>query len=734
MRSMRLTKLLFIYLILWFTNGSCKSNVAVTTATGSCKHDVSGACVTIVKPAGATISNSKTPSFQWSASVTGQQFTTTMSESVPSSSVKGSTGTSFTPPAPLSDGKYVLYVWTLSTTSNLWELYTTVTITVDTTPPTVQSLSSPAVAGTYSAGSSIEIHVVFSEAVYVTGSATIQLATSPGNGMATYKSGSGTADLVFIYQVGAADQTTRLNVNSASALNLSGSIKDAAGNDASLTLPTGSASGSLGSNSSIAISNTSAASTPSAPTSSPAAGTYTSTQSVALSTTSIGAAIYYTTNGSTPTTASTLYSSAISVSTTTTIKYIAVNSGGSSAVSSATYTINIPSAAQALVFTNTSSYVMRKVTSAGIINTNFGISGTSAYGGAGGVATSATGIANGVTTDSAGNIYFTDAASSIRVIAAVTGTVFGQAVTAGNVYTLLGDGSTQACPTNGALATASKLYTQHAIAVDSSGNLYFSDCNQIWVIAATTSTIFGVSATANRVYLIAGTGSMGNSGNGGAATAAQLYASDGIAFDAAGNLFMTSSDNTIRVVAKANGSVFGQAVSANNIYGVIGISGTGTTTGDGGLATSATTYGPVGIAFDSSGNLFFAESSGFVIRVIAAASTTVFGVAITTNKVYTIAGTATVTAPVGDGGFASAAHFNFPGSIAFDNLGNLFIWDCSNYEVRVIAAANGTVMNIAMTANRIYSVAGNSSSAGNSGDGGAATSATITLLRGALIR
>ncbi len=82
-----------------------------------------------------------------------------------------------------------------------------------------------------------------------------------------------------------------------------------------------------------------------APTFTPAAGSYTTAQSVTLSDTTTGAKIYYTTNGSTPTTSSTLYSGAIPVSTTTTIEAIAAASGFSnSAVASATYTLTVPAA------------------------------------------------------------------------------------------------------------------------------------------------------------------------------------------------------------------------------------------------------------------------------------------------------------------------------------------------------------------------------------------------------
>ncbi|MGB2592326.1 MAG: chitobiase/beta-hexosaminidase C-terminal domain-containing protein [Candidatus Acidiferrum sp.] len=79
------------------------------------------------------------------------------------------------------------------------------------------------------------------------------------------------------------------------------------------------------------------------PTFSPVAGTYTSAQSVTISDTTTGAKIYYTTNGTTPTTSSTLYSGAITVNSTETIEAIATATGFSnSAVATAAYTINLP--------------------------------------------------------------------------------------------------------------------------------------------------------------------------------------------------------------------------------------------------------------------------------------------------------------------------------------------------------------------------------------------------------
>lgn len=78
------------------------------------------------------------------------------------------------------------------------------------------------------------------------------------------------------------------------------------------------------------------------PTFSPAAGTYTSAQSVTISCATAGSTIYYTTDGTTPTSSSTVYSSAVSISSSCTLKAIAKKGSDYSSVASASYTINIP--------------------------------------------------------------------------------------------------------------------------------------------------------------------------------------------------------------------------------------------------------------------------------------------------------------------------------------------------------------------------------------------------------
>jgi hypothetical protein len=124
-------------------------------------------------------------------------------------------------------------------------------VTLNNPPPTVNNVTSSTASGTYGAGSSISIQVIFSAAVMVTGIP--QLALNSG-GTANYSSGSGSTTLNFTYTVGASDSSAHLNYASASALTVNGgTIQDASSNNANLTLPALGAAGSLGANTNIFI-------------------------------------------------------------------------------------------------------------------------------------------------------------------------------------------------------------------------------------------------------------------------------------------------------------------------------------------------------------------------------------------------------------------------------------------------------------------------------------------------
>ncbi|HTZ05868.1 MAG TPA: hypothetical protein VMB53_08935, partial [Gaiellaceae bacterium] len=126
-------------------------------------------------------------------------------------------------------------------------------IVIDTTAPTVTSVSATNANGSYNAGATIHVTVDFSEPVTVTGSPTLALNTSPAES-ATYASGGGTSTLTFDYTVQAGDTSALLDYAATTSLTLNGgTIRDAATNDATLTLATPGAAGSLSDNKSITI-------------------------------------------------------------------------------------------------------------------------------------------------------------------------------------------------------------------------------------------------------------------------------------------------------------------------------------------------------------------------------------------------------------------------------------------------------------------------------------------------
>ncbi len=139
----------------------------------------------------------------------------------------------------------------------------TTTAAADTTAPTVSNVTSPTANGSYSTGDTISITVTFDEAVTVTGTPQLTLETGTTDRSLDYASGSGTNTLTFTYTVQSSDISADLDYTSTSALALNGgTIRDGAGNDAVLTLPTPGAAGSLGANKQIVINQSSSNTAP----------------------------------------------------------------------------------------------------------------------------------------------------------------------------------------------------------------------------------------------------------------------------------------------------------------------------------------------------------------------------------------------------------------------------------------------------------------------------------------
>ena len=135
----------------------------------------------------------------------------------------------------------------------------------DATAPTVTNITSSTPNGAYKAGAALSIQVTFSEAVNVTGTPQITLETGAIDTAVNYSSGGGSTTLVFVYTVAAGHASPDLDYVSANALVFNGgTIKDAAGNNAALTLPVPGTAGSLGANKALVI-DTEAPAAPPAP-------------------------------------------------------------------------------------------------------------------------------------------------------------------------------------------------------------------------------------------------------------------------------------------------------------------------------------------------------------------------------------------------------------------------------------------------------------------------------------
>jgi sugar lactone lactonase YvrE len=168
-----------------------------------------------------------------------------------------------------------------------------------------------------------------------------------------------------------------------------------------------------------------------------------------------------------------------------------------------------------------------------------------------------------------------------------------------------------------------------------------------------------------------------------------LYFPAGVAVDASGNLFIVDVfNNRIRKVS-TTGII--TTVAGNGIYGY---------SGDGGPAASAQLNSPSGVAVDASGNLFIADTDNNRIREVS-----------TTGIITTVAGGGTG----GDGVAATSAVLYQPYGVAVDAAGNIFIASPGNLSIKKVSASSGI----------ITTVAGNGSP-GYSGDGGPATSASLS--------
>jgi secreted PhoX family phosphatase len=356
--------------------------------------------------------------------------------------------------------------------------------------------------------------------------------------------------------------------------------------------------------------------------------------------------------------------------------------------------------------------------------------GSLGYAGDGGPATKAElNFPDGVAVDQDGNLAIADSGNNrVRLVAAQSGTFYGQAMTVGDIYTVAGDGSSGLAGNTGP-ATAAALNFPEGVTFDSAGNLVIADNanHRVRVVAAQSGTFYGRAMTAGHIYIAAGNTVPGSSGNRGLARNAVLYVPDSgpteSAVTADGGNDLVAQSGQVWFICRISGTYFGRLLTAGHIYQVAG-DGFAGYSGDGGPGQVAQVWAPRGLAIDRAGNLIIADTNNNRVRVVAGQSGTFYGRAMTAGHIYTVAGTGTVGFS-GDGGPATAAKLFTPEAVAVDRSGNLVIGDAGNGRVRVVAARTGTFYGQAMTAGDIYTVAGDGDQR-SSGDGGPATAAGLT--------
>src|SRR5579883_99074 len=280
-----------------------------------------------------------------------------------------------------------------------------------------------------------------------------------------------------------------------------------------------------------------------------------------------------------------------------------------------------------LYVADTGAHVIRKISANGVISTVAG-NGRGGFAGDGGQATQAQlNQPTGVAVDAAGNIYIAE----------------------------LGNGRLRKVDVSGVITTLAQKGNASSVAVDRSGNVFLG----------TGSEVYQVSPNGN-LRLLAGNGQLGSGGNGVPATSVGFgpYIR-GLTIDPAGDLIFISTN------------VYIYKVTPDGIVHVI--AGGGGFAGDGGPASAAKFSNPLGIASDSFGAIYIADSGNQRVRKITPG-----------GNIDTIAGSGPTGfssgAFAGDGGPATAARLNVPWGLAVDGAGNLFIADTFNQRIREILA------------------------------------------------
>ncbi|HYF48284.1 MAG TPA: hypothetical protein VEJ63_02700 [Planctomycetota bacterium] len=291
----------------------------------------------------------------------------------------------------------------------------------------------------------------------------------------------------------------------------------------------------------------------------------------------------------------------------------------------------------------------------------FAGNGTAAFFGDGGPAVSAgLNTPGALALDGSNNLFIVDVGNfCVRRVDALTGIITTVAGT-GTVNT--GSTATALLGDNGPATTATFGPNMGGIAINGSGAIFVSDAGndvvRTFTVGGNISTAAGVPGTAGFVD--------------GPVATALLDTPTGLAFDAAGNLYIGDSGNR-RVRKLAAGAL--STVAGN---------GSGGFSGDGGAATSANLGTVGGLAIDANGNLLIAATSSNRIRRVDVGSAT--------PNIVTIAGDGGIA--IGDLGPATAGNLNAPTDVKLDSKGNIYIYDSNHNRIRRVDTATGFIDTI----------------------------------------
>jgi trimeric autotransporter adhesin len=243
---------------------------------------------------------------------------------------------------------------------------------------------------------------------------------------------------------------------------------------------------------------------------------------------------------------------------------------------------------------------------------------------------------------------------------------------------------------NGVAAVKAELAAPSGVAESPAGDLYIVDTTNNRIRQVSSPTV----ENDDLITTIAGKATPGFSGDGGQATNAKLDAPTAVAVDNQGDVFIADTGNNR--IREINAAGIITTVAGN------GACGSGIALGNSGPATSASLCDPSGIAVNSAGDLFISDTGHDEVREVTPGGT-----------ITDFAGNAE-QGSAGNGGKAKKAELDGPSGLAIDAIGNLFIADSGNNEVRVVS-----------TKNEINLFAG-TGAAGHSGNGGQAIDAKLS--------